>query len=129
MSKTQKQKIGKIGEDIACKFLFARGFVTVERNYWKKWGEIDAIVEKDNILHFVEVKTVSHIPSENKIDKYRPEENIHPRKLKRLSRTIQTYLLEKNTPEDCEWHFDAIIVFLDQDTKKAKVRFLENVII
>jgi len=129
MSKTQKQKTGKIGEDIACKFLFARGFTMVERNYWKKWGEIDVIIEKDNILHFVEVKTVSHIPGENKIDKYRPEENIHPRKIKRLSRTIQTYLLEKNIPEYYEWHFDAVIVFLNQDTKKAKVRFLENIII
>jgi putative endonuclease len=136
MPKTHKQKIGKIGEDIACKFLAKRGFTLLERNFWKKWGEIDLIVEKDITLHFVEVKTVScenlkNISVEN--DNYRPEDNIHPWKLKRLSRTIQTYLLEKDIPtsgdrsEDREWQFDAVIIFLDQESKKAKVLFLENI--
>ncbi len=129
MPQTHKQKIGKIGEDIACKFLTKRGFAVLERNYWKKWGEIDIIVKKGDVLHFVEVKTVSHIPSKNKVDKYRPEENIHPRKLKRLSRTIQTYLLEKDIPEDDDWQFDVVVVFLDQKRRKARVRYLENIIL
>jgi len=129
MSQTYKQKIGKIGEDVACRFLLKREFTVLERNYWKKWGEVDIIVKKDEALHFVEVKTVSGIPSKNKIDKYRPEENIHPRKLKRLSRTIQTYLLEKRIPEESIWQFDIIIIFLNQETKKARVRFLENMIL
>ncbi len=129
MTQTHKQKIGKIGEDIACKFLLKHKFTIVERNYWKKWGEIDVIVKKDRLVHFVEVKTVSHLPSKNKIDKYRPEENIHPRKLKRLSRTIQTYLLEKDISGNDDWQFDAVIVFLDQKTKKARVRYLENIIL
>jgi putative endonuclease len=131
MSKTHKQKIGKIGEDIACKFLAKRGFTVLERNYWKKWGEIDIITEKDDALHFVEVKTVSHFPHKRENDNYRPEDNLHPWKLKRLSRTIQTYLLEKdkNISEEDQWQFDVIIVFLNQESKKAKVRFLENIIL
>ena len=144
MSKTHKQKIGKIGEDIACKFLTKRGFTLLERNYWKKWGEIDVIVEKSNVLHFVEVKTVSYDSrascSINYLackaaklhhDYYRPEDNLHPWKLKRLSRTVQTYLLEKNKniSEEEQWRFDVIIVFLDQKSKKAKVRFLENIVL
>jgi len=139
MPLTQKQKIGKIGEDIACKSLISREFGVIERNYWKKWGEIDIIAKKNDALHFVEVKTVSHMSSaQSKLDRkdgkrvfdnYRPEDNIHPQKLKRLSRTIQTYLLEKNISEDMEWRFDAVIVFLDQQEKKARVRFIENIIL
>ncbi|VAW13469.1 hypothetical protein MNBD_BACTEROID05-323 [hydrothermal vent metagenome] len=142
MTRTHKQKIGKIGEDIACKFLAKRGFTVLERNFWKKWGEIDIVVEKDKVLHFVEVKTVSHdsgascsasCPACKEVkschDNYRPEDNLHPWKLKRLSRTIQTYLLEKDIFEEDEWRFDVIIVFLDQKTKKAKIRFLDNIII
>ncbi len=132
MPQTHKQKIGKTGEDIACKFLARRGFSIIERNYWKKWGELDIIVEKDNIIHFVEVKTVSRENLNNILvnnDEYRPEDNIHKWKLKRLSRTIQTYLFEKNMSEESKWQFDVVVVFLDTKRKTAKVRFLENIII
>jgi len=129
MGQTEKQKVGEIGESIACRFLTERGFKIVERNYWKKWGEIDIIMREEDTLHFVEVKTISHLSEKNKIDNYRPEDNIHPWKLKRLSRTMQTYLLEKNISDDMEWQFDVIAVFLDQETKTAKVRFLEDAII
>ena len=83
--KTNKQRVGKIGEDIVCRFLMKQDFQIIERNYWKKWGEIDIIAKKSNILHFVEVKTVSYKNLENVIyetDKHRPEENVHPWKLK-----------------------------------------------
>ncbi len=129
MAQTDKQKVGEIGESIACRFLAERGFEIIERNYWKKWGEVDVIARKNKTLHFVEVKTVSYIPRQNEIDNYSPEDNIHPWKLKRLSRTMQTYLLEKNIPDDEKWQFGVIAVFLDEKTKTAKVRFLEDVII
>ena len=61
MSLTDKQKIGNLGEDIGCKFLVKRGFSIKDRNYRKKWGEIDIVVEKDAVLHFIEVKTVSRL--------------------------------------------------------------------
>ena len=130
MTQTHKQKIGKIGEDIACKFLEKRGFSVLERNYWKKCGELDIVVEKDKILHFVEVKTVSRENLKSNLlknNEYRPEDNVHRWKLQRLFKTIQYYLFEKNIQEDADWQFDVIVVFLDTKEKTAKVRFLENV--
>jgi len=50
MSFTEKQIIGNLGEDIGCKFLVKRGFLIKDRNYRKKWGELDIIAEKDNLL-------------------------------------------------------------------------------
>jgi len=132
MPQTQKQKIGKIGEDLACKFLEKRGFSVLERNYWKKCGELDVVVKKDNMIHFVEVKTVSCENIKNVSvgnDNYRAEDNMHKWKLERLSKTIQVYLFEKNMSESSEWQFDVMIVFLDQKEKTAKVRFLEDIII
>lgn len=132
-SKTDKQKVGEIGENVSCRFLMKRGFEIVERNYWKKWGEIDVIARKDGVLRFIEVKTVScvtlnNVPYETKTDEYRPEDNLHPWKLKRLARTIQTYLLE-NGDDNIEWQFDVIAIYLDMSNKKARVRFLEDVVI
>ena len=130
---THNQNIGKIGEDIACKFLKKRGFSILERNYWKKCGELDIVAEKNKVLHFVEVKTVSYEKIEGGNHKvrnfYRPEENIHPRKLQRLLKTIQVFLLENDVSDDTDWVLDAIVVFLNQKEKTARVRFLENIII
>jgi len=121
-NRTEKRKLGDIGENIACDFLKGRGFAIIERNYLRKWGEIDIIAKKSNIIHFVEVKTVTHGTLE-----YRPEDNMHPWKLKRLSRAIQTYLLDKRL--DCDWQLDLITVKMDQQTRKARIELIENIII
>ncbi|HJO89745.1 MAG TPA: YraN family protein [Candidatus Paceibacterota bacterium] len=130
-SKTAKQKVGEIGENVACRFLVKQGFEIIERNYWKKWGEIDVIAKKEGILHFIEVKTVSceNLDSVTReIDAYKPEDNVHPWKLKRLSRTIQIYLLEKEN-DDTDWQFDVLAIYLDMANRKAKVSFLEDIVI
>ena len=124
-----KKMIGDKGEDVACDYLESKKYKIKIRNYRKKWGEIDIIAEKERITHFVEVKTVSYetlneINVQNN-DKHRPEDNVHPWKLKRLSRTIQSYLGEK----EIKWQFDVITVHLDLKNKKAKVNFLKDIII
>lgn len=124
-----KQKIGIMGENIACRFLKTKhNFKIIKRNYRKKWGEIDIIAEKNNVIHFVEVKTVS-CETNIGIEKIKnPEENIHSQKLKRLSRTIQSYLLDTDG-EVSAWQFDTMAVFLFIKDKKARVRFFENIVL
>jgi putative endonuclease len=132
---SETQKIGELGENIATKFLMKHGFLILDRNYTKKWGEIDIIAEKDNKLYFVEVKSISHLPVETFTkegevgDDYRPEENMHPWKMKRLSRIIQTYLLSKNVPDEKEWQVDLFIVFLDIKNRKAKIKVISDVVL
>ena len=48
---------GNLAEDKACKFLDENGFMLVERNFYSRFGEIDIIASKDEVLHFVEVKS------------------------------------------------------------------------
>ena len=111
---SEKQKIGEIGENVAVKFLVKQGFSILDRNYTKKWGEIDIVVEKANKICFIEVKSVSRPDlesvSQETLDKYHPEDNMHPWKMKRLARTIQTYLLSKKLDEK-EWQVDLLVVF------------------
>src|SRR3989344_4169494 len=127
-----KRKIGDIGEEVACKYLETKGFRILERNYLRKWGEIDIVAEKGNLLSFVEVKSVSresaswpiHAEVLSKGAGYRPEDKLH-----RLHRAIQTYLLDRKVPEDCPWRVDVACVYLDFETRKARVEILENVIL
>ncbi|OGG47771.1 hypothetical protein A3D66_02730 [Candidatus Kaiserbacteria bacterium RIFCSPHIGHO2_02_FULL_50_9] len=128
---TEKQKIGRIGEETASRFLVGKGFSILGKNYRKKWGEIDLIVKKGEIVRFVEVKTVSRenlkeFSRDTLPDSYAPEENVHPWKLKRLNRAIQTYLIDKKL-EDAEWQLDVATVFLDLKRKEARVELIENI--
>src|SRR3990167_3723300 len=132
-----KQKIGQSGEDIACEFLMKQGYAILERNYTKKWGEVDIIAEKEGKLHFVEVKSVSRetledvtpdLPAQaGTLDQYHPEDNMHPWKLKRLARTIQTYLLSKHLDE--EWQVDLLVVFLSLKDRSAKIKVVKDIIL
>jgi len=132
--------LGKLGEDLACRFLEERGFKVLERNYWKKWGEIDIVAQgkslfgkKEPVVHFVEVKAVAREINEDGVIRetkhgFQPEDAIHPWKIKRLKRAIQSYLLEKNL-QDSSWQFDIVAVFVDQDKKITKIRYTENAVI
>jgi putative endonuclease len=126
-------EIGAMGESIATKYLEKKGFLVIDRNYRRKWGELDIIAQKDGLVHFVEVKTVSRKSFgghfEQEINNYRPEDNMHSWKLKRLRRATQTYLLEKYKASEPSWQFDLACVFLDQERRVAKVRFIENLIL
>ena len=130
---SESQKIGEIGENIAVKFLVKHGFSILDRNYTKKWGEIDIVAEKSKKLYFIEVKSVARETLGNVTyetnDAYRPEDNMHPWKLKRLSRTIQTYLLSKKIHDDKEWQVDLLVVFLDLKNKKARVKVVKDIIL
>ena len=131
---SKTQKTGELGENIAEKFLVKHNFSILDRNYTKKWGEIDIVAEKNNKLYFIEVKSViRETLDENHLikalDQHRPEENMHPWKMKRLSRTIQTYLLSKKILDEKEWQVDLLVVFLDLKNKKARVKVVEDIIL
>jgi len=126
--RTEKRKLGDIGEGVACVFLEKNGFVIIEKNYLRKWGEIDIVAKKADVIHFVEVKSVSCVTFDNISGDYRPEDNMHPWKLKRLSRALQTYILT-NKLDDREWQVDLIVVFLDIESKKAKIKVVKDIIL
>ena len=54
---SDKIKTGNKGETLAAEFLVGKGFTILERNYRFNHGEIDLIVQRDNWVLFVEVKT------------------------------------------------------------------------
>lgn len=120
-----------MGEDIACRFLKGRGFVVLDRNYSKKWGEIDIIAEREGKVHFVEVKSVTREPRNHdggisrEMD-YVPEELVDLRKLRKLSRTAMLYM--ENTKDEREYQIDVVGVILDKSTRTAKCRYFGQVL-
>ncbi len=129
MKFSEKRRFGNLGEDLACQFLMKRGFKIVKQNYLKPWGEIDIIATKGKTYHFIEVKSVAGGINNGEgvtQETFRPEENVHPKKLERLYRTIETYLMESNITDD--WQLDVVTVKIDQNNKQATIEIIENII-
>jgi len=129
-NRTEKRKLGDIGENIACEYLIKHGFEVIERNYLRKWGEIDIVAKKAHMYRFIEVKSVrvAHETLNNVArakNSYRPEDNVHPWKIKRLHRAIQTYMLEKRV--DTDWQLDLVTVKIDETKHMARVELIENI--
>ncbi|MEK7155938.1 MAG: YraN family protein [Patescibacteria group bacterium] len=128
MLKSQTSRTGALGEEIACTFLQRRGFKIIEKNYRKPWGEIDIIAEKNGEVRFIEVKAVSGDLEmfSRESNTYRPEEQIHPAKLKKIVRTAQLYMAYKE--DDREYQIDAVGVILDPLTRNARCRLFEQIL-
>lgn len=126
------KNIGRIGEDLAVNHLKKIGFSILARNYLKKWGEIDVIASKADRIHFVEVKTVSY-ETRNYLNNavshgtWRPEENVHFKKMQRLSRTIETWLSENNCEK--EWQIDVVAIRIVPRETFATIKIIDNIII
>lgn len=128
----QKNKIGAIGEKIAANYLKKQGIEVLATNYLKKWGEIDIVARETAKIRFVEVKTVSY---ETKQDlqiaisrgTWRPEENVHPKKLQRMHRAIESWIVEHQYEGD--WEIDVIAVRIVPREKYASVKYISNVIL
>ncbi|HEY0964619.1 MAG TPA: YraN family protein [Candidatus Paceibacterota bacterium] len=132
----EKNKIGAMGEAVAALYTKRHGLALVETNYLKKWGEIDLvtseITKNGPIMHFIEVKTVSYGTRAdlNKAVSYgtwRPEENVHPQKIARLNRAIESWIVEHNY--EGAWQIDVCAVRIVPHEKYATVKYIPNIIL
>jgi len=104
---------GNLAEDKAVEFLFDNGFSIIERNFYSRFGEIDIITSKDDVLHFVEVKSGE--------DYELAIQNITPTKISRLVKTAHVYM--KKNSLDVDFQLDALVV------TPADIVLVENITI
>lgn len=125
----KRNKIGALGEKIAEKYLRDYGFALVERNFLQKWGEIDLIMEKSGVIHFIEVKTNSYGTvlqlQDSYTNAYRPEEQLTIQKYQKLTRTIETWVYKESYPG--EYQLDLVTVRLVEQEKYSEVEYFVNV--
>jgi len=125
MSKTGKQIIGDLGEDIAVRYLLSKKYEILDRNYRKPWGELDIVARKDSVIHFVEVKSME-TGNGRGLAGFFPEDHMNYEKGKKLMRIIETYIANAcGKGKEPEWQLDLIAVELNTTDKKAKIRVIE----
>lgn len=110
---------GKIGEELAQKFLMQNGFEIVKLNYRFSRTEIDIIALKDKVLHFIEVKTRRNYNYGN------PIEAVNQKKMKNIFETAEMFLVEFDY-QDYNCQVDVIAIVLEK-SKEPLIEFYENV--
>ncbi len=116
--KTSNQYKGALGENIATNYLIENGFVILERNWRYKHCEVDIICQKNNSLHFIEVKTRLTNQFGN------PEESINEKKMNALKKAAEEYLTQN--PACCLLQFDVIAIKLNGE-KIEELYFIDDV--
>lgn len=99
--------VGKIGEALATAYLIKCGFRVIHQNWRYGHWEIDIIAEKENILHFIEVKT-----RRNTNYGY-PEQSVNSKKLNVLAAAATEY--QYQYPQWTDIQFDILSILLNQD--------------
>ena len=100
-NRTPNQITGTAGEDLAAAYFKKLKYKILQRNYRCKCGEVDLIVMKDDVIHFVEVKNRSKnlIPGRYAVTNY---------KQKHIRAVANHYLQERHLTYEHMIAFDVV---------------------
>ena len=116
-----REEVGKLGEELARKFLKKRGYRIRETNFRCRGGEIDIVARQKDYLVFVEVRTKSSL------DFGTPEDSITQSKKGKLIASALTYIsTHQNLPS--LWRIDVVAIEIDQKGKTKRIELIENAI-
>lgn len=102
----KRHVIGKIGEELATKYLQENDYIILARNFSCRQGEIDIIAKLKNEIVFVEVKTRTNC-------KYgKPAEAVNSIKQKHIRKTAEYFMLKNNISNNNFIRLDVIEVYI-----------------
>jgi len=99
---------GKKGEDMAVDYLLQRDFTILHRNWrWSRY-EIDVIALKDQVIHFVEVKTRRSLAFGY------PEESVSKKKIERMLKSAREFQIQYSEWRQIQYSILSIILLRNQ---------------
>lgn len=109
---------GKLGEQLAEEFLIDKGYTILHRNWRHSRYEIDIVALKNELPHFVEVKTRSSTQFGE------PEEAVTKKKIRFLLQAADEFLYRH--PQYTNFHVDILSISIHPQ-KEPEYFFIEDV--
>ena len=132
------KELGVLGEKIALNYLKEKGYKILDKNYAPRFisgplrGEIDIVAKKDDIVSFIEVKTLTqNCGGQNcggPTSAISPEEKVDYLKQKKIMKMAESWLMENKIPLESPWQIDVIAIKIDLNNRKAKIRHFKNAV-
>lgn len=117
---TNRMLLGQQGEALARAHLETAGYIVRDTNYRCPWGEVDIVVEKDDEIVFVEVRT-------RRSKRFgSPEESVTALKRKHLVSTAYHYIEAHDL--SLPWRIDLIAIDVDAKGVMERLEQLENIV-
>lgn len=115
----ERHILGREGENAAVDYLKQEGYKILERNFFCRQGEIDAIALDGNYIVFIEIK------SRTSTEYGLPSEAVTKRKLEHMIKTIKYYLYIRNL-ENENIRIDVIEVYVKEG--KYKINHIKQIV-
>lgn len=112
----EHNELGKLGEELAVKYLQKNGYEILETNWVFQKAEIDIIAQKNDMLAAIEVKTRSSI------EFGLPQDFVKPKKIQLLVKAVNEYVISNDL--EVEVRFD--IVAISKTGNDFSIEHLEN---
>jgi putative endonuclease len=111
-----KKQLGNAGERLIQEFLKKQKFKILDNNYKSKWGEIDIVAQKGDIVSFIEVKT--------RKEAYFPiSQVVNYTKQQKIIKTAKIYIQQHNIYNKI-CRFDVATVLLSDNN--YKIDYIKN---
>jgi putative endonuclease len=117
--KDNRKQLGNYGENLALEAYEKAGYKLVAQQYRCSLGEIDLIVQKEEVLIFVEVRTKTNQSFGT------AEESITEKKKRTIRKVSQFFLHDVMYDKYCKLptvQFDVIAIYIDKQTKQAWIK-------
>ncbi|WP_294419335.1 YraN family protein [uncultured Senegalimassilia sp.] len=112
------KRLGRLGEDVAARYLVSRGYEIIARNWTCQAGEADIIARDDDILVFAEVKTRSST------EKGFPSEAVDSKKRQKYLKIAELFTSRYDV-RDLQIRFDVMSLVVT-DNAHATIRHYIN---
>lgn len=113
-----RNKTGVWGEIHTARYLRDKGYKILTSNYICRFGELDLVAVKNNVVCIIEVKT------RNKNTAVNPGEAVDFNKRSRLESAAKSFM--SATKMKSEMRFDVSEVLLDDEMKLFSINYIKN---
>ena len=119
MQKQYNVQTGRLGEKLAREYLKKKGYKILEQNYRTRYGEIDLVVQKKDVLVFVEVRCKGGEQFGT------PEETLNWKKLQKVKTNATAYVARSKWNK--LYRVDGICIVLNENHGVQRLEHYENI--
>ncbi len=112
------RQLGEYGEMLAKHYLIGKGYTILAQNFRCRYGEVDIIVQKDDNIVFVEVKT------RRTLSYGTPAEAVDRRKQARYGKIASLYI-QNNRLFESSYRFDIVEIYMPSQNTHT-INHIEN---
>lgn len=114
-----RAEFGRMAEDAALRYLQEHNLILLQRNFRSRFGEIDLIMQENNTIIFVEVRSRKNSAF------LHPAETIDHSKRNKIRKTSQVFMQKTLAWNRYDWRFD-VITLIGKRENEMEIEWIKS---